>query len=107
MRLIGVLILAGAVTSVSSILSYSRVDAQTRSTAASGPNISSKASAAAADIKDKNFDLSIISKAIVDEASTLKNDAAGWDQKMQRLNSISIRASRTTKLLQRTSTKAW
>ena len=85
MRLIGVLIFAGAVTSVSSILSYSRVDAQTRSTAASGPNISSKASAAAADIKDKNFDLSIISKAIVDEASTLKNDAAGWDQKIQEI----------------------
>jgi hypothetical protein len=85
MRLMSALIFAGAVASVSSILNYSRVDAQTSSTAASGSDISSKAPAAVADIKDKNFDLSIISKAIVDEASRLKNDAAGWYKKIQEL----------------------
>jgi hypothetical protein len=83
MRLMGALIFAVAITSVSSILYYSRVDAQTSSTAASGP--ASKAAPAAADTKDKNFDLSTISKAIGDEASRLKNDAAGWNQKMQEL----------------------
>jgi hypothetical protein len=83
MRLMGALLFAGAITSVSSILNYSRVDAQTSSTAASGP--ASKAAPAAADTKDKSFDLSAVSKAIVDEASRLKSDAAGWDQKMQEL----------------------
>ena len=73
----------GAITSVSSILNYSRVDAQTSSTAASGP--ASKAAPAAADTQDKNFDLNTISKEIGDEASRLKNDAAEWDQKMQEL----------------------
>src|SRR5215467_3894543 len=85
MRLMGALLFAGAVASVLLILDYSRVDAQTSSTAAGGPDVSSKASAAAADIKDKSFDLSLISKAIVDEASRLKNDAAGWHQKIQEL----------------------
>jgi hypothetical protein len=84
MRLMGALIFAVAITSVSSILYYSRVDAQTSSTAASGP--ASKAAPAAADTKDKNFDLSAISKAIGDEASRLKNDAAGWNQRMQELD---------------------
>ena len=83
MRLMSALIFAGAVASVLSILNYSRVDAQTSSTAASGP--ASKAAPVAADTKDKNFDLSTISKAIGDEASRLKNDAAGWNQKMQEL----------------------
>ena len=83
MRLMGALIFAGAITSVSSILNFSRVDAQTSSTAASGSG--SKAAPAAADTKDKNFDLSTISKAIGDEAPRLKNDAAGWNQKMQEL----------------------
>jgi hypothetical protein len=83
MRLMGALIFAGAITSVSSILNYSRVDAQTSSTAASGP--ASKAAPATAGTKDKNFDLSTVSKAIGDEASRLKNDAAGWNQKMQEL----------------------
>jgi hypothetical protein len=85
MRLMSALIFAGAVTAASSILNYSRVDGQTGSTAANGPDISSKASVAVPDIKDKNFDLSIISKAIVEEASRLKNDAAGWHQKIQEL----------------------
>ena len=87
MRLTGALIFAGAIASVSSILNYSRVDAETNSsTAASGPDASSKAAmAGAADTKDKNFDLNAVSKAIVDEASRLENDAAGWKQKMQKL----------------------
>jgi hypothetical protein len=86
MRLTGALIFAGAIASVSSILNYSCVDAQTNSTAASGPDASSKAAVAGtADTKDKNFDLNTVSKAIVDEASRLENDAAGWKQKMQKL----------------------
>jgi hypothetical protein len=71
MRLMGALLFAGAVASISSILNYSRVNAQTGSTAASAPNISSKASTAAADINDSNFDLTMVSKAIVDEASRI------------------------------------
>src|SRR5205823_1646750 len=81
MRLMGVLIFAGAVASISSTLNCSRVHAQTGSTAAGAPDISSKASAAVAGIKDKNFDLTMVAKAIVDEASRLKNDSAGWYQK--------------------------
>ena len=80
MRLMRALIFAGAITSVSSILNYSRVDAQTSSTA-SGP--ASKAAPAAAGTQNKNFDLTTISKEIIDEGSRLKNDAAEWDQKMQ------------------------
>jgi hypothetical protein len=79
------LIVAGALASISSILNYSHVEAQTDSTAAGGPDISSKASAAAADIKDNNFDLTMVSKAIVDEASRLKNDSAGMYHKIQEL----------------------
>ena len=85
MRLMGTLIFAGAVTSISSILNYASVDAQTSSTAASGPDISSKALTATTDIKDRNFDLTAVSKAIVDEGSRLKNDAAGWYQKIHEL----------------------
>jgi hypothetical protein len=81
----GALIVAGAVASISSILNYSRVDAQTGSTAAGAPDISSEATTAAADIKDKNFDLTMVSKAILDEASRLKNDSAEWYQKIQEL----------------------
>jgi hypothetical protein len=43
MRLMNALIFAGAVTAASLILDYSRVDAQTGSTAANGPDIPSKA----------------------------------------------------------------
>jgi hypothetical protein len=97
----GALIFAVAITSVSSILYYSRVDAQTSSTAASGP--ASKAAPAAADTKDKNFDLSTISKAIGDEASRLKNDAAGWNQRMQELDLN--KSQQDDELPRRTSTK--
>jgi hypothetical protein len=34
---------------------------------------------------DKNLHLSAISKALANEASRLKNDAAGWDQELQKL----------------------
>ena len=86
MRLTGALIFAGAIASVSSILNYSCVDAQTNSKAASRPDASSKAAVAGtADTKDKNFGLNAVSKAIVHEASRLENDAAGWDRKMQEL----------------------
>jgi hypothetical protein len=84
MRLIGALIVAGAVASISSVLNYSHVEAQTGSIAG-GSDMPSKASAAAADIKDNNFDLTMISKAIVDEASRLKNDSAGLYHKIQEL----------------------
>ena len=42
--------------------------------------------AAAANLKDKNFDPSTISKAIIEQASRLKNDASGWSQKLQDLD---------------------
>jgi hypothetical protein len=54
-----------------------RVDAQTI------PNVTG--AVVAPSVKDKNLGLSIISKAIVNEASRLKNDAAGWDQKLRKL----------------------
>jgi hypothetical protein len=85
MQLMGRLIFAGAITSISSILNYASVDAQTSSTAATGQDISSRASTTATDIKDNNFNLSTASKAIVDEGSRLKNDATGWYQKIQEL----------------------
>jgi hypothetical protein len=85
MRLTGALIFAGVIASVSSILNYSRVDAQTSLTATVRPEASSKPAAGTADTKNKNFDLSTVSKTIGDEASRLRNDAAGWDQKMQQI----------------------
>ena len=86
MRLTGALIFAGAIASVSLILNNSRVDAQTNSTAASGKDALPKAAVAGdAGTRDKDFDLNAVSKAIVDEASRLENDAAGWNQKMQQL----------------------
>jgi hypothetical protein len=36
-------------------------------------------------VKDKSFDLGNVSKALVDEASRLSNDAAGWGRKLQEL----------------------
>jgi hypothetical protein len=85
MRLKGALIFAGAIASVSLILDDSRVDAQTNSTAVSGIALSREAVALNADSKDKNFDLSAVSKAIGGQASRLENEAAGWNQKMQQL----------------------
>jgi hypothetical protein len=86
MRLVQALIFAGAIASVSLILNNSRVEAQTNSTTASGKKASSETAVAGnAGTKDKNYDLNVVSKAIVGEASRLENDAAGWNQKMQQL----------------------
>jgi hypothetical protein len=86
MRLTGALIFAGAIASNSLILNNSRVEAQTNATAASAKNALSEAAVAGnAGTKDKNFDLNVVSKAIVGEGSRLENDAAGWKQKMQQL----------------------
>jgi hypothetical protein len=86
MRLMGALILAGAIASVSLILNNSRVNAQTNSTAAIGKDASSKPAVAGnAGTKDKSFDLNAVSKAIADKVSGLEKDAAGWNQKMQQL----------------------
>ena len=109
MQHICVLIVTGAIASLSSILILGLpVDAQTSPTAAEkrdGP--SSEATAIAPKVKDTNFYLSDISKAIVDEASRLQNDAAGWGQKLQELE---LDLSRTSKMLgrpRRTSTSAY
>jgi hypothetical protein len=74
LRRLRLLLVAVAIASLSSILILKpQVDAQTGPTAAVAPKV-----------KDK-IDLSTISKAIVNEASRFKNDAAGWDQKLQEL----------------------
>ena len=62
----------------------SRVEAQTSLKATGGQDASSKAATAIAS-ESKNFDVSTISRAIADEASRLKNDTAGWVQKLQQL----------------------
>jgi uncharacterized protein involved in outer membrane biogenesis len=64
-----------------------RVAAQTDGPMTTGKKDSATATdaAAAASLKDKNFDPSTISKAITEEASHLKNDATAWSQKLQEL----------------------
>jgi hypothetical protein len=81
------LIVAGAISFVLFILApSSRIDAQTNPKATGGQDASSKAAAAnALEFKNKNLDLSTISKAISDEATGLKTDAVGWIQKLQQL----------------------
>ena len=80
------LIVAGAVAFLSSILIFDpQVGAQTTPTATGDREDSSDATAVVAPrVKDK-IDLSAISKAIVNKASLLKDDAAGWDHKLQEL----------------------
>jgi uncharacterized protein involved in outer membrane biogenesis len=81
-------IVVGAIALFSTMfVAPSRVAAQTDGPMATGKKDSATATdaAAAASLKDKNFDPSTISKAIVEEASNLKNDATGWSQKMQEL----------------------
>jgi TolA-binding protein len=83
-----VVIGAGTIALLSSMLvAASRVDAQN-----DGPMVTGKRdaaagteAAAAATLKDKNFDPSAISKAIIEEATHLKNDATAWSQKLQEL----------------------
>jgi len=86
-RHLRLLIVAGAIAFLSSILILDpHVDAQTSPTVTGDREDSSDATAVVApSVKDKNLHLSTISKAIVNEASRLKNDAAGWDQKLQEL----------------------
>ena len=82
-------IVAGTIALLSPMLTlHSRVYAQTEGPMATGKRdaASGTEAAAASSLKDKNFDPSTISKAIIDEASRLKNDAAGWSQKLQELD---------------------
>jgi hypothetical protein len=72
MRRLRLLIVAGSITFLISILIGRQADAQTSPTVVD-PGV-----------KDK-IDLSTISKAIVYEASRLKNDVAGWDRKLHEL----------------------
>jgi hypothetical protein len=80
------LMVAGIVAFLSSILILDpQVDAQTSPTATGDRKKSSDATPAVVSrVKDK-IDLGTISKTIANEASRLKNDAAGWDQKLQEL----------------------
>jgi hypothetical protein len=86
-RHLRLLIVARAIALLSSILILDlQVDAQTSPPATDAREDSSDATAVVApSVKDKNLHLSTISKALVNEASRLKNDAAGWDQKLQEL----------------------
>jgi len=82
-------IVAGTIALLSPMLTlHSRVYAQTEGPMATGKRDAAPGTEAASapSLKDKNFDPSTISKAIIDEASRLKNDAAGWSQKLQDLD---------------------
>ncbi len=88
MRHVVTMIVAGAFAALSSIIIFgARADAQTATTTPGKQDAApgTAAAAIAPGLKDSNFDLSAVSKAIVDEASRLKNDAAGWSQKLQDL----------------------
>ena len=61
------------------------VDAQTGSPMTTGVQAPSAAAAAAPNVKDQSFGPSTISKAMVHETTRLKDDAAGWAQKLQEL----------------------
>ena len=83
-----VVIVVGAIALLSTMpVAPARVAAQTDGPMATGKKDSAAATeaAAAATLKDKNFDPSAISKAIIDEAARLKNDATAWSQKLQEL----------------------
>jgi hypothetical protein len=87
MRVVGALFVIGTIASLLSILSLgSRVAAQSSAITTGGTDSSSGAAKVVAPgAKDKNLELSTISKSIADEAARLKNDAAGWDQRLQEL----------------------
>ena len=61
------------------------VDAQTGSPMTTGVQAPSTAAAAAPNVKDQSFGPSTISKAMVHEATRLRDDAAGWARKLQEL----------------------
>jgi hypothetical protein len=78
-------LVVGAIAFLSSILILDlQVDAQT-SPPATGARKDSSDATAVASVMDKSLHLSAISKALANEASRLKNDAAGWDQELQKL----------------------
>jgi hypothetical protein len=85
-RHLRLLTVAGAIAFLSSILILGlQAYAQTSPPATGARKDSDATAVAAPSVKDKNLPLTTISKAIVNEASRLKNDAAGWDQKLQEL----------------------
>ena len=87
MRVMRALIAGGTIAFVSVNFALgTRAEAQTSPVATGGQAGSSKGAAAVGtEVKDKNFDLGNVSKALVDEASRLSNDAAGWGRKLQEL----------------------
>ena len=80
-------VIVAVVASLSTIIPLTwGVDAQTSAKTTAGPDgLPSPTTAVAPSIKDKSSDLNSISKAIGDETSRLQNDAAGWDQRLQEL----------------------
>ena len=87
MRVMRALIAGGTIAFVSVNFALgTRAEAQTSSVATGGQAGSLKGAAAVGtEVKDKNFDLGNVSKALVDEGSRLSNDAAGWGRKLQEL----------------------
>jgi uncharacterized protein involved in outer membrane biogenesis len=69
------------------LVAASRVEAQNEGPMVTGKRDSAAGAeaAGAATLKDKNFDPTTISKAIIEEATHLKNDATAWSQKLQEL----------------------
>jgi hypothetical protein len=67
------------------LILQARVDAQTGSRMTTGTQAPLAAAAAAPNVKDQSFGPSTISKALVHETVRLKDDAAGWAQKLQEL----------------------
>ena len=80
-------VIVAVVASLSTIIPLTwGVDAQTSAKTTAGPDgLPGPTTAVAPSIKDKSSDLNSISKAIGDETSRLQNDAAGWDQRLQEL----------------------
>ena len=77
MRRLPLLIVVGAISFLSAILTFvPRVDAQTN------PTASDTTAVVGPGVKEK-IGPRTISKAIINEASRLKNDAAGWEKKLQ------------------------
>jgi hypothetical protein len=86
MRVMQALIVGGTIAFVSVFFPLgARAEVQTSPVATGGQGASSKAAQAVGpEVKDKNFDLGNVSKALVDEASRLSN-AAGWGRKLQEI----------------------
>jgi hypothetical protein len=67
------------------LILQAHVDEQTGSPMTTGVQAPSAAAAAAPNVKDQSFGPSTISKAMIHETMRLKDDAAGWAQKLQEL----------------------